>query len=108
MQLSLLLSSEHSSGLADVRGARSTPRDRCGVLLVENLDLTAVHDEKLLPVGDLCRDLAWKPLVDAVVLQLVDHVGQFHERIIDGLDLDLRVGQSRPSDEATDAAKAVD
>ena len=108
VQLGLRLLREHAGRLADVGRAARAPRDRCGVLLRKDLDVFAVHHEVLLAVRLLGRDRPRVPLMDAVVLQLVDHVGEVHERVVDPHHLDFRVGHGRPEDEAADAAEAVD
>mmetsp|Transcript_52343 Transcript_52343/g.114493 ORF Transcript_52343/g.114493 Transcript_52343/m.114493 type:complete len:401 (-) Transcript_52343:57-1259(-) len=108
VQLGLPLLGEDARGLADVVRARGTPRDRRRVLLVEDLDVLAVHHEELLAVRLLGLHGARKPAVHRVVPELVDHVLQVHEGVVHGLKGDLRVAHRRAEHEAANAAEAVD
>lgn len=76
-----LLGEEDSGRLADVMRSSLTPRDVLSSLLVEDPDLLAI-DEQVAVV--LLGDGAVEPAVDRVVLQLVDHVIDLHEGVIDG------------------------
>merc|ERR1719253_1077386 len=103
---SLGLLREDARRLADVVRTRRAPRDGSRVLLGEDLDDLAVHDERLR--REVALDGARVLLVNAVVLQQVDHVLKVHERIVDRHHLDLRVAHRRAEHEAANAPEAVD
>merc|ERR1740138_19651 len=75
---------------------------------MEDPHFSAVHDQELLVTIHLRGNGAPKPLVHAVVLQLVDHVLEVHEGIVDGLHGDVRVGHRSAEHKAANAAEAVD
>ena len=72
----LLDGGEDTSGLDDVVSTDGTPWDGSGVLLSEDGDGLAVHDE--LAIASL--DLTLEAAVDGVVLEHVDHVVKIDER----------------------------
>ena len=46
--------------------------------------------------------------VDAVIFELVNHILQVHERIVDRFDLNFRIVHACAKDETTNPAKAID
>merc|ERR1719409_543751 len=108
VQLSLLLGREDASGLADVVNASRAPWNGGRVLRVEDLDFVTVHNEELLVAVDLHGNGPLVLLVDAVVLELVHHVIQIHERLVDCLDDAIWVRRRSTKHETSDAAEAVD
>mmetsp|Transcript_26439 Transcript_26439/g.66932 ORF Transcript_26439/g.66932 Transcript_26439/m.66932 type:complete len:337 (+) Transcript_26439:417-1427(+) len=99
---------EDTRGLADVVRSGSAPRDVRRVLLVEDLDLHAIHDQELIAIGLLRRDGSTEPPVHAVVLHHVHHVLEVHEGVVHRLHRRLGVAHSGAEDQTADAAKAVD
>ena len=108
VQLCLLLLREDTRGLARVLCSCLAPADVACALHVEESDLRAVDYQELLVICLLRGDGAREPLGHAVVFQLVYHVLQVHEGVVDNLDLDLRVSDGRAEHQATDAAEAMD
>merc|ERR1719203_1683565 len=108
VQLSLRFLCENTGGLTNVGGTAGSPRDARRVLLVKDLYLDTVHDQVLLPVSRLGGNGAREALVHAVVLELVEHVLEVHEGVVDALDGDFRVGHRSAEHQATNAAEAID
>ena len=77
---SVLFVREDARQLADIVGAAFAPWDGRRVLIVKDLDIDAVHDQVLPVVFCIRGDGLCEPLVDRVVLELIDHVVQVHER----------------------------
>src|SRR4051794_29146736 len=75
-------------------------------ILSKGPDLVSIDNEMLVVMGNL----AWKTSMNSVVLQLINHVVQFHEWIVDRdhFHTELCAIQRRPQDESSNAAKSVD
>mmetsp|Transcript_110387 Transcript_110387/g.225741 ORF Transcript_110387/g.225741 Transcript_110387/m.225741 type:complete len:392 (-) Transcript_110387:151-1326(-) len=86
VQLRLLLRCENARGLANVGRPNRAPRNAGRILLVEDLDFVPVDYEELLPVRLQHIQGARELLVDAIVLQLVQHVLEVHERVVNRRD----------------------
>merc|ERR1719512_253537 len=108
VQFGLFLLSENAGRFAYILSARSTPTDVARLLLMENPDLVAIHNKKLLAFSLFGCNGSVKPLVHTVVLELIHHVLEVHKGVIHCLHLYLWVGDRRPKHQAADAAKAVD
>ncbi len=101
---SLGLVEEAAGGLADVVGADGAPRDLGGVSLSEDDDLVAIDDE----LAVLSLDGSGVSAVDRVVLELVDHVVEGHEGVVDGDNLDLGVSAAGAADESANTTETID
>jgi hypothetical protein len=75
---------------------------------MKNSDLVAIDDKKLFSIGLFACNRPRVPLVHTVVFELVDHVFQIHEWIVDCFDSCLRIAHRCAKDKAADAAKAID
>mmetsp|Transcript_57074 Transcript_57074/g.144884 ORF Transcript_57074/g.144884 Transcript_57074/m.144884 type:complete len:207 (+) Transcript_57074:310-930(+) len=75
---------------------------------MEDLHLHTIDHKKLFSISLLCCDSACKLLVHTVVLQLVHHILQVHERVVDSCHCNLWIGHGGTEHEAADPAKTID
>merc|ERR1719199_2120796 len=80
-----------SQFLAHVISTSRPPSDRARILLMEDLDLLAVDNQKLFAIRGFMADCACELLVYAVILELVHHVIQGHEGVVHGHNLHIRI-----------------
>jgi hypothetical protein len=105
VETSLVGISEHTAGLDDVVSTSRSPGDVGGVPLGEDLDLLAVDDERALV---LLVGITGEATVHGIVLEVVDHVIDGHEGLVDGHHVDLAALEGSAEDQTTDPAESVD
>merc|ERR1719284_1993038 len=76
--------------------------------LVEDLDAVAIDNEELLALLLRHRDGAVEPPVDTVVLELVDHVIERHEGVVDGDHFHIGIRRRGTEYEPSNTTEAVD
>jgi len=108
VQLSFFFFCEDPSGFTDIVRAAGPPRNLFWVLGPKDLDICAIHNQVLLVAIFFGGNSARIAFVDAVVRQLVDHVGDIHERLVDALDLNIGIGHCSAEHETPNAAEAID
>merc|ERR1719478_1844772 len=105
MQLCLRFLGEDACGFTDILHACSTPWNGSGVLLVEDCDVLSIDYEEILTTFLLLSNGACEPLVHTVIFQLVNHVGEIHERLVDCCNLCFCVCRGSSKHETANTAK---
>merc|ERR1712224_1061168 len=108
VKLCFFLRREYPSRFANIRSTCLAPWDGCWILLVEHSDVATIDNKELLSTFRLTGDCSLEHAMDRVVLQLVKHVVQWHEWVIDSFYLHITVCNGSAENEAADPSKAID
>merc|ERR1711971_1306390 len=75
---------------------------------MKDTNLIAINDQKLLAAILLRGNSSFVSAMNAVILELINHIVKVHEWVIHGLDGHIGIAHASPKHQPTDSAKAID